>query len=418
MTKHSLIIAVALLVAVRCAGAATNDAPPDAGRRVQDALSVLARHGLVTDAAAAADAAVRAIVTRADALGQLLTVEEAERMLQERAGRVHDAGLQVAATNGQILITGVADGSGAASAGIAVGETIVSLDKGDVSALKASEVAELLRGSAGETLLLQIRGTNGATRDVEFARTPSFASAIAVAEDLPTKLGYLKLNGIYERSDKDVISSLRAWISAGVSGLVIDLRGAGGQDAAAAAAVASMFAREGDLIFTFRDAHDQDIAVHKARPGSGVECPTMVLVDGQTDGAAEALAAALAGSSQGAMLIGEPTRGDPLVRELIELGDDRRLYIATRRLVTADGTVYDGRAGVKPDLVASGMAQPDYEPAVSPANESKMLEEEKEDRLLRERVRSDPVLRRATDLLHGLKALNIGVPRGPEAAGR
>lgn len=418
MTKHGLIIAVALLVAVRCAVAATNDAAPDAGRRVQDALSVLARHGLATDADAAADAAVRAIVLRADPLGQLLTVEEAERMLAERAGRVHDAGLQVAATNGQIVITGVADGSGAAAAGIAAGESIVSLDKGDVSALKASEVAELLRGSAGEAVLLQIRGTNGATRDVEFARTPSFASAIAVAEDLPTKLGYLKLNGIYERSDKDIISSLRAWISAGVSGLVIDLRGAGGQDAAAAAAVASMFAREGDLLFTFRDGHDQDIAVHKAQPGSGVECATMVLVDGQTDGAAEALAAALAGSAQGAMLIGEPTRGDPLVRELIELGGDRRLYIATRRLVTADGTVYDGRAGVKPDLIASGMAQPDYEPAVSSANESKMLEEEKEDRLLRERVRNDPVLRRATDLLHGLKALNIGVPRGPEAAGR
>jgi C-terminal processing protease CtpA/Prc len=196
---------------------------------------------------------------------------------------------------------------------------------------------------------------------------------------------------------------------------VLDLRGAGGADAQSAADAASLFAESGALLFTFRDAHDQDIAVYKSNASLLLNMPAMILIDEETRGAAELLAAALAGSTRGIMLIGSVSSGDPLVREVQDLPSGEHLYLASRRLVVADGKIYNGSEGVKPDLVVAPTAVPasEYEPEPAQEGQKELSSEEKEDKLLRERVRGDETLRRAVDVLLGLKALNI---RGVERA--
>jgi len=132
-----------------------------------------------------------------------------------------------------------------------------------------------------------------------------------------------------------------------------------------------------------------------------------VLVDAQTSGAAEALAAMLVGGGRGVMLIGAATRGDPAVRELVPLPDGGTAYLATRRLVAADGSVYAGREGIQPAIRAGGQpSAPDYEPPKVPGQPAPS-DEEKESLRLRQRVKDDPALRRAVDVLLGLRALNL-----------
>ena len=59
----------------------------------------------------------------------------------------------------------------------------------------------------------------------------------------------------------------------------------------------------------------------------------------------------------------------------------------------------------------------EYEPEPATAGKKDLSSEEKEDQLLRERVRGDETLRRAVDVLLGLKALNIrGVERAENPA--
>ena len=99
----------------------------------------------------------------------------------------------------------------------------------------------------------------------------------------------------------------------------------------------------------------------------------------------------------------------------MDLPDGEHLYLASKRLVVADGTIYNGSEGVKPDLVVAPTAVPatEYEPEPAAEGQKELSSEEKEDKLLRERVRGDETLRRAVDVLLGLKALNI---RGVERA--
>jgi carboxyl-terminal processing protease len=275
-------------------------------------------------------------------------------------------------------------------------------------------VRGLLQGGPGDRIRVSfLRGAE--TQEVEIATARLQQPSVASAEDLPEGIGYLRLNGLYEGASKEVIPALRGWDGTNFCGMIVDLRGAGGTNLAAAADVARLFAPEGALLFSLRNSQDQDVEIFRAPVGTGLDLPVMVLTDGDTEGAAEMLAAVFAHSLRGAMLIGYPTRGDPAVREIIPCPGGGYLYLAVRRLVMADGSVFNGRESVEPDVILNGAESGgvDYEP--EPDTRGRLLVEEKEHRLLRERVRGDPALRRATDILLALKALNLrGAPRVEE----
>lgn len=387
----------------------------DVVQAVKDVVVVLQKHGLPFDARKACDAAIDAVIQVADPQGRLMSDADIWRMTEEDKGIRYEAGIRVSLTNKTFVISEMREGSEADKAGLRVGEVLQEIDKGNIEGLRLSEVQELLRGQADQAVSVKVQDTNGVAREIEVKLDPVEAGAVGVAEELPANLCYLKLNGIYGRSGKDIVSLLRGWAETGRSGVVIDLRGAGGADAQGVADTAGLFAESGSLLFAFRDAQDQDLGVYRSNSSLLLNIPAMVLIDEETRGAAEVLAAALAGSTRGVMLIGSVSSGDPLVREVQELPDGSHLYLATRKLVVADGKSYNGSEGVKPDLVVAPAAAPDNEyepePPVDPVRE--LSSEEKEDRLLRDRVRGDETLRRAVDVLLGLKALNI---RGVENA--
>lgn len=396
----------------------TNNASQDPSvvDRVGALMAVLEQYRFAPDPVRTGEEVLRAIVRQADPGGLFLNPEEAEKLDAALRGRIFDAGLRLGATNEQLVITEVVPGSGAEAAGLAAGEIVETLDKGPVAGMRPGDVAELLQGEEGGAVELEVRGADGVVRQTNVTLTAAHAPVVALAEDLPTGIAYVKLSGIQEKSDREIVSTLRRWVGTGTAGLILDLRGAGGVDAEATASVASLFAPESAMLFALRDADDQDIAVYKASPAFRMDMPVMVLVDERTHGAAEALAAILTGSAQGVMLIGEPTAGDPLIREFVDMPDGWKLHIVTRRLVTADGVSYNGLEGVKPHLAATPDLVPDFEPEWPEQVKQKMTDEEKDDRRLRDRVRGDPVLRRAVDLLQGLRALNLGASRTTEPA--
>ena len=132
-----------------------------------------------------------------------------------------------------------------------------------------------------------------------------------------------------------------------------------------------------------------------------------ILVDKNTRGAAETLAAVLQNCS-GVMLVGTATRGDDRFRTPLALAGGKVLYIAVRWVDLGKDT-FNGK-GVQPDVVVSPTAEIN---TVKDAVEediglfSGLTEQAKQDRALNKRIGDDFILRRATDVLLGLKALNI-----------
>ena len=251
----------------------------DVVQAVKEVVNVLQKYGLSFDARKARDAAVDAMIRAADPRGRLMSEADLAQREEENQGVFYEVGIRVAATNEAFVISEVKKDSAAEKAGLKTGDVVQEIDKGNIAGLELAEVRELLRGPMDETVLLKIRDANSATREVEVKRDPIKTGAILVAEELPANLCYLKLSGVFERSGKDLVSTLRGWAETGRFGVILDLRGAAGADVQSAADAASLFAESGAFLFSFRDAQDRVLSARNSNSSLLLNMPAMILID-------------------------------------------------------------------------------------------------------------------------------------------
>jgi C-terminal processing protease CtpA/Prc len=237
------------------------------------------------------------------------------------------------------------------------------------------------------------------------------------AEEWPEGICYVRLNGLYEGGGAESVRLFKAWAQTGRTGMIVDIRGANGDDIASVDDIGGMFGATNSLLYTVRSGRGDVLESHRVKKAIPLGAtPLMLLVDGDTAGACELLAATLKGR-KGVMLVGSRTKGDARIRENIRLSDNEILYISTKWLIPAGEVEYD-QVGIKPDITVSPLAAGRKSvPSVKRIGK-RPSKKEKVDRKLMERVAGDAVLARATDILLGLKALRrTGQQTGAEAGG-
>lgn len=357
-----------------------------------------------------------ALVKVIDPGGAVLTPAQARLRQEEGKGLFFGIGVSITLRENLPAITGFSANSPAAEAGLKVGDLILQIGERNTEGLALEEIVGLLRGASNEKLALVVseQATNAPARRVALSRTAIQMPVTGMIEEWPQNIGYLKINGIYADSGRSIVQQLVNWKTTNFFGAILDLRGANGMDFESAAEIGSLFFERGVGLFEVRDAQDGLLQAYKAQAEIPLGLPLMVLINRETAGAAETLAALLQHGA-GAMLIGEPTGGDNRLREALPLQDGRMIYIATRRIRMNQGGQY-APAGVRPDVLAAPAAvtavvqenrapileeQPDFFVSVS--------EQEKQDRALFDRTKDDAILRRAVDILLGLKALGIKI---------
>ncbi|HMP97701.1 MAG TPA: S41 family peptidase [Kiritimatiellia bacterium] len=364
--------------------------------------------GLDVDLEQANRATTLAVVQTLDPQARIVTEEDWIALRDQREGWWYLPGFRITMSNGFPVIQDILPGSPAEAAGLLTGDVILETGTNRITRISLPEAQNRLRAvQAGDFNLRTVRGdaTNRVT--LTLVRLPQ--PAIETAELFPNHMGYIKVNGLYPGAGRDIVSQVRAWSETGRDGVLLDLRGAGGADTAAIVHVASLFAVGGQFLFAFRDHHHQDLEVFKATDGKPVTLPLMVLIDRDTRGAAEILAAVLNHVARTSLLIGETTAGDFNLREVVTLGG-QPVYLATKVVDTADGWRYNGQFGVEPSVFIPEDQRDThpYEPAVDPLDRRQRLEIEDRDAALRRRVRGDGVLERAVDIVVGLKSLHKG----------
>ncbi len=327
-----------------------------------------------------------------------------------------ECGMVLTGADGLPKVAWVAPGSAADAAGIKAGDRIAEVEGAAVAeGADLSGVRAALGGGEGAGVSVKVWPVDGGeAREIALERRRRVeVPALAGAERLPTGIGYLRVGWMKAGVAEEAKQALAAWEEENQvpAGVVLDLRGAGGgADAEGEIAdVAARFALPGKIVYRVDEGTSaaRTVAVG-AFAGDRVRKPLMVLVDEGTSGAAELLAIALGGGGEGVLVVGRETSGNPLVREVVELGEGRKALLAVHAVTDAAGRRYDGRAGLAPALeIGDGaLAENVYEPEEPVLRKGKSLsEEEKEDRALRDRTRHDPYLRRAADVLLGLQAI-------------
>jgi C-terminal processing protease CtpA/Prc len=128
-----------------------------------------------------------------------------------------------------------------------------------------------------------------------------------------------------------------------MKGVALDLRYAGGDDYAAAAAAADLFVKKEAPLLNWGGG-----MVRSKEKSDAIGLPVAVLVNRQTAGAAEALAAALRETGTG-LILGGKTAGQAMVAQEFPLKNGDRLRIATAPIQLGDGSALSGQ-GLKPDI--------------------------------------------------------------------
>jgi hypothetical protein len=154
----------------------------------------------------------------------------------------------------------------------------------------------------------------------------------------------------FQEAYKSLASSNR------LRGLVLDLRFCGGTDYNAAAQVADKFLKKEEPLLKWNDT-----VVRSTAKSDAIELPVAILVNAQTTGAAEALAALLREKEAG-LVIGSPTAGRTRVFENFTLSTGQQLRIGKTPVELASG---------KPIKALD----PDIRVAVEPGNERAWYED-------------------------------------------
>ena len=128
-----------------------------------------------------------------------------------------------------------------------------------------------------------------------------------------------------------------------LKGVALDLRYAGGDDYAAAAAAADLFVKKEQPLLNWGSG-----MVRSKEKSDAISLPVAVLVNRQTAGAAEALAAALRETGAG-LVLGGRTAGQAMVAQEFPLKNGDRLRIATVPIQLGDGSALSAQ-GLKPDI--------------------------------------------------------------------
>ncbi|SDG56938.1 S41 family peptidase [Roseospirillum parvum] len=261
----------------------------------------------------------------------------------------------------------VIPGSPADRAGLAVGDTIISIDGRPASGLSIEQVKETLRGPIDSSCRLGVLGPEARTpRDVTLRRAlvvPNTVSAERRGEVLVITLS--SFNQRTARAVSDVLDGLPG--EPPVQGLVLDMRGNPGGLLDQAVAVSDLFLRRGRIVFT-RGRHPESRQSYDAGGGDlAHDLPMAVVIDGRSASAAEIVAAALQDAGR-AVVIGTTSYGKGTVQTVIRLPNDGEMTLTWSRFHSPSGYALEG-LGVLPTLCTS---RPDGR-AVSEAESAGLL---------------------------------------------
>jgi len=245
-----------------------------------------------------------------------------------------------------LTVAEVFPGSPAEAAGVRLADQVVAVDGAPVAGLTPQQLGERVRGPVGSTASITVQRA-GAFVEFTIARAEVNVDW-ASSRVLDDQIGYLRIRVFASPNELALLDQAVARLSgAHVRALVIDVRGVpGGQSPAQ---VASRFIQDADLMILTNRENKQRL-VRTSGGFWGQSVPIVVLVDSQSESAAELLAAFLR-EHRVADIIGTPTVGAVENGVNFSLSDGSQLLIATESIKTAGGTVLE-KNPLQPDIVA------------------------------------------------------------------
>lgn len=295
----------------------------------------------------------------------------------------------------QLVVIAPLEGSPAEVAGLRPGDVILAVDGSTLDGLGPDQARDRIRGKAGTEVVLRIRrydppaggppatvptAAPGATEaparvvvdefDVTIVRAKVQRREVTSRELAGGTVGYVRLAGFSDAGTDAFEAAVKAHVEAGITRLVIDLRGNPGGFLTDARRVASAFIESGPVYWQ-EDADGNQ--TQSDAIGGGVatdpQIEVVLLIDRGSASASEIVAGALQDRDR-ATLVGETSFGKGTVQEWIGLDDLGGVRLTVWKWLTPDKR-WIHHVGVTPDVQVEVPADtpPDDDPVLDRALE-------------------------------------------------
>lgn len=254
-------------------------------------------------------------------------------------------GVVIKEVEGDFTVSEVTYGGLAYTAGISVGDIIVSVNGEAVSGMTLSEVTTLIRSCLNISFAMSLeRGSESVSVTVDCAT--SYKSTVTY-ELMSYNVGYVKISDFEAGSGSDAVAAVEDLMLSGARSIIFDVRDNAGGLLSELLIILDYLLPSGD-VFTTVDKDGNTTTM--TSDNVCVEMPMAVLINSNTYEVAEYFAAAL-DEFNWATLVGEVTMGKGRIQTVVELSDGSALMISNETYLTPNGVDLAVQGGLIPDLV-------------------------------------------------------------------
>ncbi len=253
--------------------------------------------------------------------------------------------------NSPIEVIDVIPNTPAERAGVKKGDKFMKVNGEDVSHLTVEEVADRVRGPEGTTVNITF-DRQGAPVELTIPRA-RFTARLTEAKP-EGDYGYIKIKQLISNVADEAQQAAQQFAAQGKKGIVLDLRNDPGGELSVAVDVASLFVKNGPIVYqTGRDGQRTPIEVNSGRY-LGTKIPLVVLVNKNSASGSEIIAAGVQASGAGTIM-GAQTAGCVGSAQPRELPDGGLLLITLTEMQDAKtGANLNGPGkGIVPDVTVS-----------------------------------------------------------------
>jgi carboxyl-terminal processing protease len=256
---------------------------------------------------------------------------------EDQRGKYYGVGMVVAPRENHTVVMAPYVGAPAYNAGIRPGDVIVKVDEKSTDGLTTSDVADMLKGAKGTIVKITVT-REGYEDPLSFTVTRDEIPrhSVDIAFMLKPGVGYIRLSGFNETTDREIAEALKKLNASSLDGLILDMRGNPGGLLNEAVAVSDMFLDRNQLIVSHHGRASAERKYMTVRGNQGVTVPLVILVNGNSASATEIVSGAVQDHDRG-IIVGETTFGKGLVQTVTPLSENTGLALTTARYYTPSG---------------------------------------------------------------------------------
>ena len=293
--------------------------------------------------------ALEAVLNELDPHTLFLSAQELADMAEPMEGNFEGIGVEFIIQEDTLMVVAAIPGGPAEKAGVRAGDRILEVDSVSISGpeLDNRKVMELLKGPRNTKVRVGVpRGEGLKHILLKRDRIPihSVVSDFAIDSDR----GYIKIVRFAQNTADEFEEAMVRLDEAGLSQVIIDLRGNGGGYLNAVVPMVESFLKKDQLVVYTEGEHVPRRTYKARRDGRWMDWDVAVLVDESSASASEIFAGAIQDQDRG-VVVGRRSFGKGLVQEEFSISDLGALRLTVARFYTPTGRAIQKPYGTEVD---------------------------------------------------------------------